>query len=366
MRKTRTRSSSDRFGEHGRDVARRPVAQHVAEPAEIALADDRGNLVGRPHRVAHHLQRGIAVGTVQFVFHMDQRRAHHVVVVHAWTDGSDDIEPEPVDVFEVFGTERGRMRAEVIGGRAAARMMDDQADVDGRRLARALPGFAEQPRLVVGRQRFGFADVNLGRLEAQGGLDDRVEDVDARHDHQPDRAPFAFRRGDHGRQQGRSSSVACGSCDGSSGTSTPTSRTVIATTSRSPASRIAPTRWARMCGRRTGTRKLPGRASTCRKSTTSAGSSWKSSTTARGPHGLAGHRALGHQQSGRDRGDTHQAGERRRIRGGEQAAGRNRQERRGADETKRPFPAADLEVERHTVGACSRYESRDSGRVPRV
>jgi hypothetical protein len=62
---------------------------------------------------------------------MDQRRSHHVVVVHAWTDGSHDIEPEPVDVFEVLGTERGRMRPEVIGRRAAAGMMDDQTDVDG-------------------------------------------------------------------------------------------------------------------------------------------------------------------------------------------------------------------------------------------
>jgi hypothetical protein len=59
------------------------------------------------------------------------------------------------------------VRAEVIGRRAAARMMDDQTDVDGGRLARPLPGFAEPSRLVVSRQRFGFADVNLGRLEAQ-------------------------------------------------------------------------------------------------------------------------------------------------------------------------------------------------------
>ena len=72
--------------------------------------------------------------------------------------------------------------------------MDDQADVDGGRLARALPGFAEQPRLVVSRQRFRFADVNLGRLEAQGGLDDRVEDVHAGHDHQPHARALRVRR----------------------------------------------------------------------------------------------------------------------------------------------------------------------------
>ena len=119
-----------------------------------------------------------------------------------------------MNVFEVFGTESGRVRAQVIRGRAAARMMDDQPDVDARRLRGALPGVAEQPRLVVGRQRFRFADVNLRRLEAQRRFDHRVEDVDARHDHQPDGAPFSFGGGDHRRQQlpllvGRAR-IACG------------------------------------------------------------------------------------------------------------------------------------------------------------
>ena len=187
--------------EHGGDVASRPVAQHVAEPAEIALADDRGDLVGRPRRLAHQLQRGIAVGTVQFVFHKYQRRAHHIVVVHARTNGPDDVEPEPVDVFEVFGAERGRVRAQVIRGGGAAGVIDDQADVDAGRLARALPGVAEQPRLVVGRERFRFADVNLRRLQPQRGFDHRVEDVHAGHDHQPDGAPFALCRRHDGREQ---------------------------------------------------------------------------------------------------------------------------------------------------------------------
>ena len=72
------------------------------------------------------------------------------------------------------------MRAQVIRGGAAARMMHDEADVEVGRVRRAFPRVAEQPRLIVGRQRFRFADVNLRRSEPQRGFDDRVEDVDAR------------------------------------------------------------------------------------------------------------------------------------------------------------------------------------------
>ena len=188
-------------GEHRGDVASGPVAQDVAEPAEIALADDGGDLVRRPRRLAHQLQRGIAVGATQFVFHKHQRCAHHIVVVHARTNGADDVEPEPVDLFEVFGAERGRMRAQVIRGRRAAGVIDDEANVHARRFARALPGFAEEPRLVVGGERFRFAGVDFGRLQPQRRFDDRVEDVHAGHDHQPDGAPFAFcRRHDGGEQ----------------------------------------------------------------------------------------------------------------------------------------------------------------------
>ena len=68
-------------------------------------------------------------------------------------------------------------------------------------MRRALPGVAQQPRLVVGRERFRFADVNLRRLEAQRGFDHRVEDVHAGHDHQAHGAPFTLGRGDHRRQQ---------------------------------------------------------------------------------------------------------------------------------------------------------------------
>ena len=67
--------------------------------------------------------------------------------------------------------------------------MDDQADVDAGGLARAPAGLAQQPRLVFGRERFGFADVNLRRFQSQGGFDHRIEDVHAGHDRQPHGAP---------------------------------------------------------------------------------------------------------------------------------------------------------------------------------
>ena len=122
-------------------------------------------------------------------------------MVHAGTNGSDHVEPEPVDMFEIFRTERRRVRSEVKRGRRAARMVDDQPDVCGGGLRGALPGFAEQARLFSGRQRLGFADVNLRRGQPHGCLNHRVEDVDARHDHQSHGAAFTLGRGDHRRQE---------------------------------------------------------------------------------------------------------------------------------------------------------------------
>ena len=72
-----------------------------------------------------------------------------------------DIEPEPVNLIEVLSLELGGVGAELIGGDAAARMVDDQPQIAGLGPVGAFPRVAEPPRLVVGRQRFRFADVNL-------------------------------------------------------------------------------------------------------------------------------------------------------------------------------------------------------------
>ncbi len=338
-------------GEHRGDVASRPVAQHVAEPAEIALADDRGDLVGRPHRVAHQLQRGIAVGTVQFVFHKYQRRAHHIVMVHARTNGPDDVEPEPVDVFEVLGAESGRVRAQVIRGGGAARVIDDEADVDAGRLARALPGVAQQPRLVVGRERFRFADVNLRRLQAQRGFDHRVEDVHAGHDHQPHGAPFALRGRDHGRQQAPLLVGRARILRGIVGN-------VHADEPHGHRHDVAIARRAQ-------------RADEVREHVRAADRHEEIS----GPHlhlpqidivgrqqlefveRDAGPLGLGRDRSPRDderdgqRRDQGEAGERGRIGDRGERAGREYQEGRRADQTDRPLASADRDVERHAVGA---------------
>ena len=201
MRKTSDLILERQVGQHRGQVARRAVAHHVAQPREVALANDRGELVGGARRVAHALQRRVAVRAVELLFHMGQCRSHDVAMVHVRADGLGGVEPEPVNEIEVFGLEGGRVRAEVIRGGAAARMVDDEADVDAARVRRALPRVAEQPRLLVGRQRLRFADVNLRRAEPQRRLDDGVEDVDAGHDQQAHRPRFALGQRDHRRQQ---------------------------------------------------------------------------------------------------------------------------------------------------------------------
>ena len=68
-------------------------------------------------------------------------------------------------------------------------MVDDETDVERLGFLGALPGFAEQPRLIVGRQR---ATIRRRRppttAEPEDGGDDGVEDVLRRHDQQAHRA----------------------------------------------------------------------------------------------------------------------------------------------------------------------------------
>ena len=60
-------------------------------------------------------------------------------------DSLDCLEPKRMNQIEVVGAERRRMGAEVINGRSAGAVMDDQPDVERLRLRDALPRFTEQP-----------------------------------------------------------------------------------------------------------------------------------------------------------------------------------------------------------------------------
>ncbi len=59
----------------------------------------------------------------------------------------------------------------------------------------------QQSRLFLSGQGFRFADVDLRRLESQGGLGHGVEDVDAGCDQQANRTSVALGQRDDGRQQ---------------------------------------------------------------------------------------------------------------------------------------------------------------------
>src|SRR4029079_3777758 len=83
----------------------------------------------------------------------------------------------------------------------AARMMDDQAYVEGLFELEALPGLPEQPRLAVGRQRRRLSDVDFrGSQPVHRGCN-RVEDVARRDDEQPDGAVLALGQRDDLREQ---------------------------------------------------------------------------------------------------------------------------------------------------------------------
>ena len=120
------------------------------------------------------------------------------------------------------------MRAEVIGGGAPARVVDDEPDVERLGLGCALPRLAEEPGLLVGRQRLGFADVDLRRPQPQHGRDDGVEDVGRRARSAGARRARVARRARPPRRAAAARRRSCPpSAERSSETSTPTSRTVI-------------------------------------------------------------------------------------------------------------------------------------------
>ena len=107
-------------GQRARQIARRPVSHQVAQPGEIAGADDGRQLVAGPRRLAHEAERGLAVGSFEFVVHMLEGGPHHIAVMHVRANGADHVEPERVNQIEIAGVERRRMRAELIGGGRAA------------------------------------------------------------------------------------------------------------------------------------------------------------------------------------------------------------------------------------------------------
>ena len=93
--------------------------------------------------------------------------------MHVRPDGLDGVEPQAVNQIEIAGCERGRMGAEVIGVGAPAAVMDDEPDVERLGLVGPFPRFAQQARLVGGRQRRRFADVDVGRAQP----DDRADNA---------------------------------------------------------------------------------------------------------------------------------------------------------------------------------------------
>ena len=93
------------------------------------------------------------------------------------------------------------MRAQMIGIGASAAVIDHEPNVERLGLVRALPRFAQQARLIVGRQRRRFADVHVGGAQPQDGGDDRVDDVVRRHDEQAHRTAVPLgERDDLGQQ----------------------------------------------------------------------------------------------------------------------------------------------------------------------
>ena len=146
----------------------------------------------------------------------------------------------------------------------------------GVRLVGALPGLAEQPRLVVGRERRRLADVDVGRLRAAAIVATMASTtLRARHDEQAHRTaqPLGDRRDWRRTAAAPARSVRGRASPAALSTSGSSTRTVITTTSRSPAACSAAATWSSACGLRTGTRTQPGRVASC------AGDTWSSLTT---------------------------------------------------------------------------------------
>ena len=144
-----------------------PVAQHVAQPRVVAGAKHGRRVRRRAARPRGWPRAPRRVGAGELLFHLCQCRSDDVVMMHVRADGLDGVEPEAVNQVEIAGREGRRMRAEVIGVGAAAAVVDDEPDVERFGLVGALPGVAQQARLIVGRERRRLADVDVGRAQAE-------------------------------------------------------------------------------------------------------------------------------------------------------------------------------------------------------
>ena len=134
-----------------------------------AVARSGRQFVGGTRDLADRGERLVALRAGELVFHLREGRPDDVVVVHVRTDRLDHVEPHAMNQIEVAGRERGRMRADVIGVVAAAVVVDDEPNVERVWLLGALPGFAEQPRLIVGGEQRRLADVQLRPRADDGG-----------------------------------------------------------------------------------------------------------------------------------------------------------------------------------------------------
>ena len=149
------------------------IAGDVAQAREVAGPHRVGELVGRPGRLANRRQRFVALLVGELFFHLRQCCSDYVVMVNLRPDRLDGVEPDAMNQFEIAGTERRRVCAEVIRVGAAAVVIDDETDGERLGFLRRLPRLTHQPRLIGGRQRGGFADVDLRRLQPNHGRHDR-------------------------------------------------------------------------------------------------------------------------------------------------------------------------------------------------
>ena len=249
-------------------------------------------------------------------------------MMHVGPDGFGDIEPEPVNLIEVLSLELGRVRAELIRGDAAARVVDDEPQIAG-------PGFG---RRVPTRRRAAAPDRRPTRFPirrresppSRAAARSRSPSRTRSRPAQSTAAPRGVRRSASATTAAssvRSSSVARGSTVGSSGTSVPTTRTVIATTSRSPAARSAARRCVIACGLRTGHQEVAGPRVHLAQIDVLRRQQLELVERRAAGLGAGRHDALGTGQQDGEAGEEHRAGDRRRI------------ERR-AGPTDRPLPAA--------------------------
>ena len=185
------------------------------------------------------------------------------------------------------------MGAEVIRIGAAAAVIDDEPNVERLGLVGALPGLAQQTRLVLGRERGRLADVHVGRAKTDDGADDRVDDVVGGDDEEAHRTADALGERDDVREQPplvRRRRALAGRL---LATSTSSSLAVIDHDVAIPgASEARPRRERARCGLRTGTSTLPGRASiwSSESSARAAGRTCLRRSSCRQARRCAGHR----------------------------------------------------------------------------